>query len=732
MEKLLSYKFTGLFPAEIRDKTDFACSDFRLGFDQGKSTIAEDLIEPINFIPDENSRAQIFVAHLSSGKIAIPITITSFSKFTPSNPFDSRTLQFSLESLPSKDKQQVYQLVQDWLEGVFPDRFDVDLDVISGDGTIIQTWEYRNCDIIDYYAFLNDNLLNNKFDGGGLSKIRDILSLDCGGLLLNTSQRESSLDVSEINAVNFVPNTDNSAQKFVVIVSGGIKTEQTFFETFSKFTPYSPFDPRGLGFTLESLPSKETIQNYQIINDWKMRDKIVEPLDVDVELVTGDGTILQTWQFRNCDITDYVTYLYDKLLKIKFHDDQNYEIRDKVSFECGEFYLDVEHKTSSLTINSIPDNSQRAQKFVVHFSDGMIQRPITLTVPKFVPVNVDDLALPFPGKTFEAKPQFMLSSLPNKDLMQLYQGISDWESKSVLKTPFDVDIDVVSLDDTLIQTWYYRGCQPTNYFTTLSDSILFNPFSQEFGSEIRDYYLFDCGFFELIANEDISTDSEDSNQSSSSIIISPLKQMKQGTLPDEILCKEGYEIILKPNKDSAACVKPSSLGKLSQLGWINVTQSNIEKLEHIPEESDRAESFVVRISGGVIEEEIVFKTFSNFAPLSEKSKIPLSIPNYPFESISPHFALEGLPSKDKVEFYQIVNDWLTENTFVEKFDVSIDIVSGDETILQTWDYRTCFISEYVTSLSERLDKIKYHDKYNSEIIDKTIMTCSALDINPGI
>lgn len=732
MESVLIYTFTGLHPTEIRDKTIFTCSAFRLGLDQDKSTIAEDIVEPANFIPDENSRAQIFVAHFSSGKIAKPITLTSFSKFTPSNPLDSRTSQFSLESLPSKDKQQVYQLVQDWLEDTFTDRFDVDIDVTSGDGTILQTWEYRNCDIIDYYTLLNDKFLTSKFGGGGLSKIRDVLSFDCGALSLNTSQRESSLDVSEINVVDFVPNSNSSAQKFVVYSSGGMLEEKIGFETFSKFTPYSPFDKRGLGFTLESLPSKEMIRFYQFINEWKMGDQTIEPIDVDIELVTGDGTSLQTWQFRECEITDYVTYLYDKLLNIKFHDLQNSEIRDKTSFDCRAFYLDVEQKPSTLTTNSIPNNDQRAQKFIVQFSDGMIERPITITVPKFIPVNSDELALAFPGKTFDTKPQFMLSSLPNKDLIPLYQAIGDWESKAVQKTVFDVDIDVVSLDDTLIQTWHYAECQPTNYYTTLYSSILLNPFSQEFGSEIRDNYLFDCRFFDLIANEDISIDSKDSSQSQASIIASPFTQMNQGKLPDEIRCKEGYELILKPNKDSAACIKPSSLEKLGDLGWIHVEKSNIDKPKYIPSESDRAESFTVRISGGIIEEEKLFKTFSNFAPISEKANIPLSIPNYPFDSTFPHFVLEGLPSKDKVEFYQMVNDWLTQTETVELFDVSIDVLSGDQTILQTWEYRTCEIIEYLTTLVERLDKIKYHDKYASEIIDKTTIRCSVLDINPGV
>jgi len=161
--------------------------------------------------------------------------------------------------------------------------------------------------------------------------------------------------------------------------------------------------------------------------------------------------------------------------------------------------------------------------------------------------------------------------------------------------------------------------------------------------------------------------------------------------------------------------------------YLDANQDLTSKI--IVAEDERAQIFVVRISGGLIKDEQVFNTFSYFAPLSEKS---LTIPNYPFDSTFAHFALEGLPSKDKELFYQHVNNWLTETGFTNPFDVSIDVVSGDGTILQTWEYQTCDFVGYITTIEERLDKIKYHDKYQSEIIDRTTIRCSVLNINPGI
>ena len=48
---------------------------------------------------------------------------------------------------------------------------------------------------------------------------------------------------------------------------------------------------------------------------------------------------------------------------------------------------------------------------------------------------------------------------------------------------------------------------------------------------------------------------------------SPLKQISDGVLPENVTCTEGLVIILKSTNNSPACVKPSSVEKLIQRGW---------------------------------------------------------------------------------------------------------------------------------------------------------------------
>jgi len=62
---------------------------------------------------------------------------------------------------------------------------------------------------------------------------------------------------------------------------------------------------------------------------------------------------------------------------------------------------------------------------------------------------------------------------------------------------------------------------------------------------------------------------EDELQVSASMgeVMSPLKQMKSGVDPKDVVCKEGLVLMLKSTDGSAACVKDSSSSKLIERGW---------------------------------------------------------------------------------------------------------------------------------------------------------------------
>ena len=48
---------------------------------------------------------------------------------------------------------------------------------------------------------------------------------------------------------------------------------------------------------------------------------------------------------------------------------------------------------------------------------------------------------------------------------------------------------------------------------------------------------------------------------------SPLKQIMEGVLPTDVLCKTGFELILKSTSGNPACVTPNTASKLIERGW---------------------------------------------------------------------------------------------------------------------------------------------------------------------
>jgi len=64
-----------------------------------------------------------------------------------------------------------------------------------------------------------------------------------------------------------------------------------------------------------------------------------------------------------------------------------------------------------------------------------------------------------------------------------------------------------------------------------------------------------------------TTESDDQQDESQIIHESPRAQVRSGIAPTEVVCKEGFELLLKTTDGSPACVKESSVEKLIERGW---------------------------------------------------------------------------------------------------------------------------------------------------------------------
>lgn len=94
-------------------------------------------------------------------------------------------------------------------------------------------------------------------------------------------------------------------------------------------------------------------------------------------------------------------------------------------------------------------------------------------------------------------------------------------------------------------------------FTIGSDYLVFADY---YGEEIQSQL---CGPTNLVkfSNIDLVRDISENN------ILAPLKQTSSGINPENVVCKEGLELIFKATDHSPACVKQSTAQKLLERGW---------------------------------------------------------------------------------------------------------------------------------------------------------------------
>ena len=96
--------------------------------------------------------------------------------------------KFILQSLPSKDKTALYAAIdREYFAkagSVTITRFDVAIDILAGDGTLIQTWQYNKCQVFAYGTFLQEVRNFYQFSGQLQSEYRDKIIVECSGVRL--------------------------------------------------------------------------------------------------------------------------------------------------------------------------------------------------------------------------------------------------------------------------------------------------------------------------------------------------------------------------------------------------------------------------------------------------------------------------------------------------------------------------------------------------------------------
>ena len=156
------------------------------------------------------------------------------------------------------------------------------------------------------------------------------------------------IPITEVTAATTSLSDDERAQSFVVHFSGGdFFTETVTIYTYSQFFHFSEtitsdgistFQDRP-AFLLRSLPSHDKAPIYDLVNKYVNAGKQPEMFDASVEVLSGSGSVIQTWDYRKCDVADYATYVDDDKDEYRFGDKEDAEIRDVIVIECGGFSL---------------------------------------------------------------------------------------------------------------------------------------------------------------------------------------------------------------------------------------------------------------------------------------------------------------------------------------------------------------------------------------------------------
>ena len=371
---LLFYQFSDMIGREIRDSATIYCNgiDLEVYNEERQKIISK---EQLPYMPTPDDSIKGYVVHFSGPDFDGLHTFETFSDFSPSinlieteydeltvpgNPLDSKP-QFFLESLPSVDKLKLYQYYAMYVNpGQPPEEVDVSIDLITGDGTILQRWNYADCYFYEHNSFLEDSFLKFSYSEKPGPEIREKSEFTCAGNNIEVHGDEpiSTYPIRSVNNVETesgiipkVADLDDRVDSFRISAYGGELTQIIATENLQKFesirkdtgplTPVNHANQYEYGFVIESLPEKNKAAFYEFISRYVNPGKAPEPFDVSLDMMTGNGDVLYTWEYVNCDAIDFMWYLQQGSWYYQFSEAESDEIRERYVFYCEGFGINV-------------------------------------------------------------------------------------------------------------------------------------------------------------------------------------------------------------------------------------------------------------------------------------------------------------------------------------------------------------------------------------------------------
>jgi len=169
-----------------------------------------------------------------------------------------------------------------------------------------------------------------------------IITITSVVVLLGISSVFSNLDVLEAYA-GVTLSSDNVAKTIQVRVNPMETNLEKTFDSFSRVG----FVAGEENFLLESVPSKDKKPFYdQVRKSLEAKNTLTKNkgMNISIDIFSGDGEIIETLVYRDCDVTEYFVHGIDSRGKIFFVENEGaVEIREVTKFDCVSFTIEIDY-----------------------------------------------------------------------------------------------------------------------------------------------------------------------------------------------------------------------------------------------------------------------------------------------------------------------------------------------------------------------------------------------------
>lgn len=141
---------------------------------------------------------------------------------------------------------------------------------------------------------------------------------------------------------------------------------------------------------------------------------------------------------------------------------------------------------------------------------------------------------------------------------------------------------------------------------------------------------------------------------------------------------------------------------------------------------DRANSFIITVSGGELSDSFVGENINKFESIS-RDRGPLT-PLHHSKQYDFGFIVESLPTQDKKPFYSFLSKYVNPGKTPEPFDVTLDTMLGDNSTLHRIHYTNCAAVDFSWYLQEAKWLYQFSNKQQKEIREQYVLYCEGLKI----